>query len=340
MALFKKKDEDLDLEEDSLEEDSKEGSLEERRSRLKKIKDLNPENKRKRKEPPKPWGKFERLFVLITLLSTVVISGILALSARNFKLPHLPKLAFNGDFSSLNPFKEQVIVVGNKGNSVDQKKIENTKLEFKKATNDYSGLYAFYIYDINGDYYYGENYQDVMQAASLIKLPVMATVYKEAEKGNVKLSDYTEFLEAMGKRSDNEAFKKVISMVGRDKINRTILELGMINTSLEENTTTPEEVGLFFKKLYKGEILNEKNTKEFLEFLTDTIFEEWLRPGIPQEYKLAHKYGREVHVVNDAGIVLSQKPFVVVIMTDGVIEREADSIFPKLSKLLYDNHVK
>ena len=72
----------------------------------------------------------------------------------------------------INPFKEQVITVGNKGSRISQEKIEKTKKLFKDATNDYSGIYAFYIYDINGDYYYGLNHQEVMQAASLIKLPV------------------------------------------------------------------------------------------------------------------------------------------------------------------------
>ena len=36
---------------------------------------------------------------------------------------------------------------------------------------------------------------------------------------------------------------------------------------------------------------------------------------------------------------MSDKPFVMVIMTDGVIEREADELFPKLAKLLYTEHI-
>ena len=72
--------------------------------------------------------------------------------------------------------------------------------------------------------------------------------------------------------------------------------------------------------------------------MTDTNFENWIRPGIPEDITFVHKYGREAHVVNDAGIVMSDKPFVMVIMTDGVIEREADDLIPKLAKLLYDEH--
>lgn len=301
------------------------------------FKDLKPENKRTRKEPLKPWGIRERLFVLITLLLTVLTSGALALSARNFKLPNVPKMSLN--VSEINPFREQVVVLENTGSKISIEKIENIKEMFKEATDGYSGIYSFYIYDINGGYYYGENYQEVMQAASLIKLPVIIAAYEEFESGGLDREKYTPLIEAMGKRSDNAAFRDMVSVLGKDRVNKEINKLGMSNTSLDENTTTPEEIGLLFKKLYSNNLLDEKDTREVLGFLTDTIFESWLRPGIPSEYKLAHKYGREVHVVNDAGIVLSDRPVVIVIMTDGIIEKEADELFPKLTKLLYDYHI-
>lgn len=331
MGLFtSKKDADLEDEFDEIDEP--------RRVR-RQFKDLNPENKRQRKEPPKPWGIKERLVILFVLLGTVITSGVLALSARNFKLPQLPAFKLS-TISNLNPFKEQTIIVGNKGSKVSQEEIEKTKKEFKDMTNDYSGIYSFYIYDINGDYYYGLNHQEVMQAASLIKLPVMYTAYKEFESGSLSREENTPLLEAMGKRSDNGSFIKMVNILGKEKINKNIAELGMSKTSLSENTTTPEEMGIFFKKLYKNELMGSKDTKELQSFMTDTIFEEWLKPGIPEDIKLVHKYGRELHSVSDAGIVFSKKPFVMVIMTDGVIEREADELIPKLSKLLYDSHTK
>jgi hypothetical protein len=324
MGLFnRKKEEDI---EDELEVDEDEP----RRIR-RKFKDLNPENKKKRVEPIKPWGTKERLFVLIVLILTVASSGFLALSARNFKLPQLPALKLNS-LKDLNPFKEQVIIVGNRGSKVSFEKIENTKRLFKEATNDYSGIYAFYIYDLNGDYYYGYNHQELMQAASLIKLPVMYMAMKDDKDKSL--------VEAMGKRSDNGAYNKMVGILGKENVNRTISDLGMSKTSMEKNLTTPEEIGIFFKKLHDNELLSVEKTKELEDFMTDTNFEDWLRPGIPSDLKLVHKYGREVHVINDAGIVLGDKPFVIVIMTDGIIESEAIDLFPKLSKLLYDNHTQ
>ena len=76
-----------------------------------------------------------------------------------------------------------------------------------------------------------------------------------------------------------------------------------------------------------------------LKFLTDTDFEDHLTVGLSNETSLAHKYGREVHVVNDAGVVLSDNPFVVVIMSNGVVESEADDVFPTLSKIVFEGMI-
>ncbi len=317
MGLFSRKSSDFDEE------------VEEIETPKRKFRDLNPENRKGRKELLKPWGKKERLTILVVLLLTVITSGILALSARNFKLPKMPVLKMPS-ISDLNPFREQIIVVGNKGSNVSQNKIENTKKLFKETTDNYSGIYAFYVYDIKGDYYYGLNHQEVMQAASLIKLPTMYLAMKEGKD--------RQLVEAMGKRSDNSAFIKMLDILGRENVNKTTSNLGMPNTSILKNTTTPEEVGMFFKKLYKNELLSEKDTKELEGYMTNTIFEKWLRPGIPDDLVLVHKYGRESRSVSDAGIIMGDNPLVMVIMTDGVIEAEADELIPKLAKLLYNEH--
>lgn len=102
MALFGKK-------EDPAEEIEE---FEEGRKITRKLKDLNPENKKKRKEPPKPWGKKERIIVLSVLLVTTVFSAILLLrnlrgsSFKGFNF-HFPKI----DIRSINIFKGETITI-------------------------------------------------------------------------------------------------------------------------------------------------------------------------------------------------------------------------------------
>lgn len=108
MSIFgKKKEKEIDDEEDILDEEE-----EKTKKFTKKLKDLNPENKRKRKEPPKPWGVKERMIVLVTFTLTVFIAAFLALTARNYSFGKIGRLNFKlPSIESFNIFKEETFVL-------------------------------------------------------------------------------------------------------------------------------------------------------------------------------------------------------------------------------------
>ena len=334
MRLFGKKEEEEIDEEELIEE-----KLPSRR-----FKDLKPENRKKRVVPLKPWGKRERLIVLWVLLGTIIASGTLAASARSWKLPGLPKLTM----PSFNLFKEETIIVGGKLGADKEKKARDVINAFSQETKSLSGVYALYVVELTGGATYGVNHSQVLQAASLIKLPIMSMVYKKYEDGKIDIdkkvpgstATYRELVEAMGKRSDNSAQILLVKSFGQEEIQKYIDSIDMTKTSLYDNETAPEDIGEFFKKLWGGELVSEKSRGEIFEYLTNTIYEEHLTAGIPEGVQVAHKYGREVHVVNDTGIVFTKEPFVIVIMSDGVVESEADEVFPTLSRVVYQEVLK
>ncbi|HET7099453.1 MAG TPA: hypothetical protein VFI61_04455 [Patescibacteria group bacterium] len=111
MGIFGKKRDEDDYEEDDeleLENDQEERKL------TRKFKDLNPENKKKRIEPPKPWGKKERLIILTIFLSTLIIAGILSLTSRNIVFSGFNFNFEKPNFSSFNIFKDGVIEIRKK----------------------------------------------------------------------------------------------------------------------------------------------------------------------------------------------------------------------------------
>ena len=276
----------------------------------------------KKKEPTKPWDKKERLFILISLLITVLVSVFFSFSSGNFEIPKFP------DFNLDNIFKGETVIIGNEAavkKAFRQKKAEKIITEFKNNTSNFKGTYAFEVIDLSDEFKFGVNQDAVMQAASLIKLPLMLFV-----SGRVDDSK----LEAMGKRSDNNVFTELVNKFGKTTIQDYIDSLGMKNTSLAENSTTPSEVGDIFLKLYKD------NNEKILGFMTDTIFEKWIKAGVPEGIKVSHKYGKEIGVVNDAGIIYSPNPFILVIMTQGVNEIEADRLIPELTKMIYLEYAK
>ncbi len=346
-----------------------------RKSRTRKIRDLNPrpkddrplagENKKRRKQPPKPWGRKERLIILVILLFTVGTSAVLAISSRAWKLPGLPRLklpSFSLPFSG----EETIVIEGDRDRVRERERAEKVIAGFKEETKNLSGVYGLYVVNLSTGFAYGVNETEVFESASLNKLPVMAGMYMEEEGGSLSLESkyklknsdktsgagslyskpegyeitYRNLIRLMGKQSDNTAFNITKNILGEEKIYEVITKIGMKRTSLAENETTPQDIGIFFEELWHGNIINGENKNELLDYLTDTIYENWITKGVPEDVRVSHKYGNETNVVNDAGVVFTEKPFILVIMSKGVVEREANDIFPDLARIVYEAEAK
>lgn len=336
-----------------------------KKSKSKGFNDLNPKDSKKRKEPKKPWGKKERCFVLFILLVTAGTSAFLALSSRSWKLPGIPRVGFNLPKITLPFLGEDTIVI--EGRKKDWEISEKVISEFENLTKDLSGVYGLYVVDLTNNASFGVNESEKFEPASLNKLPVMLGLYIEAEAGNLDLDTkytleaedklqgsgslyskpagmvltYRELIRYMGKESDNTAFNIARRILGEEKTETVIGAVGMENTVTlgDDQRTTPKDIGLFFKRLFQGGLINREYKDELLGFLTDTIYGDYLAAGVPSEVQVAHKYGREVHVVNDAGIVFSDNPYVIVVLSKGIVESEADGVFPEISKLVYEQEI-
>lgn len=337
MRLWRRKKADADEEEETLQESG--GVKKTKRTR------------RTKDELPKPWGKKERLVVFGFMFITVGTSAFLALSSRSWKLPGMPRIALpTGVFS-------ETYVYENKPITRNTNEIEEY---FVKSTRDATGVYGFYVVNLNSGESYGVNENDVFQAASLIKLPVMVALYDAYEKDKVDIDGeyilrqedkvggagsiyykdpgtsytYRELAWYMGKQSDNTAFRATVNYLGLEYISDFIRENGMEKTSLAKNETTPKEIGILFKKLWERKLVNRANRDEILKHLTDTNWESIIPAGI-NNIRIAHKYGSELHVINDAGIVFAEDPYVLVLMSKGIVEKEAFELLPRLASEIH-----
>lgn len=319
--------------------------------------DLEPKPKSKRvraKASPKPWGKRERCLIFILLSSTAFASAFLALYARAWHLPGFPQL-------SLPSFDFQKTYVFEKDDPSPDRSQELTQ-SFRSLTNSLSGVYAFSVIRLSSSFSYGVNQTKSLTAASLIKLPVIAALYLEFEQGNLDLDDryllteadklpgagslyyqpagtaitYRELARLMANQSDNTAFAIARRLLGDSQIDSVIRQIGMTDTSLAKNKTTSADIALFFQKLYLNQIVSETSRDQILISLTDTAFEDFLPAALPTGIKTAHKFGREVHVLNDAGIIFTPEPFVLVFLSDGIIDSEAEALFPQFTRSIYD----
>lgn len=319
----------------------------------------------KKKEKPIPWGKKERVIVFLILFISTFFSALLALASRNFKLPGIPKISLSsiGGFGKLLSFGEKTYTY-----TLDDVYAQRNQ-KIKDAYNDLesksSGVYALYLFRLNDDSSLGINENEVLQAASLIKLPVMTLIYEKSEKEGFDLDSsytlrnedkvsgsgslygkpsgykitYRSLVELMGKESDNTAFNIVRNYLGDEEISNYIQKIGMDRTSLSDNKTSARDIGVFFEKLWKLDLVNQENRDEILSFLTDTIYEDYLPRSFPDEIMVSHKYAREVNVINDGGIIFSEKPFVVVIISQGIIESQANDFFKEIGKVIFEAEI-
>lgn len=338
-------------------EDEEEQKDKERKRR--KVKKLKPERKR-RKEPPKHWGKKERFFVLAILILTIGSSGFLALSSREWKLPGISRIklpALNFPFSG----EETIILEGDQERLRERKRSEEVTKKFNEETKALSGVYGLYVVNLENGFSYGVNETEIFEPASLNKLTVMAAMFIEEEKGNLDLESkyflkesdkaigagslhtkpegyeitYRNLIRLMGKQSDNTAFAITRGLLGEEKIQEVTLRIGMKNTLLDENKTTPSDIGIFFEELWFGNIVSEENKNELLDYLTDTVYETLIPEGVPEDVRVAHKYGAETNVLNDAGIIYTPRPIVLVIMGKGVATKEAQTFIPEFTRIVY-----
>lgn len=234
--------------------------------------------------------------------------------------------------------------------------------EIENLTGNLRGVYGVYIYCFADNHEYGVYQNETFPAASLMKLPVILTLYQEVELGNLEIETqytlketdkrggagilqgkkagsvytYQQLVEFMGQYSDNTAFNVLTKVLGIDKIQQTIDKLGMTKTSFEEFETSPKDIGLFFQKFYQTEIVSQKHRDEILEFLTETAFEDRIPVGLPEGTRVAHKIGTELGNYSDAGIVFSRKPFVLVIISKNAREVEALGVLPQITEKVWE----
>jgi beta-lactamase class A len=224
--------------------------------------------------------------------------------------------------------------------------IHRMVLEFPAST-------AVEVLDLATGDHIGYNDGAVMPAASTIKVPVMVEVFKELEAGDFDLDRHLTLLESdkdygsgdlcdapdgstftvdellakMIDISDNTATNMLIRLVGLRSINREMAGLGLQHTRLrgfvrtdswsvrQSLQSTPRDMVRLLQLMAHRELVDDWSSNEMISILEgdqiNTLLPEPLPAGIP----IAHKTGSFFDTLNDVGIVYSDTPYVIAVMT-------------------------
>ncbi|WP_040212119.1 serine hydrolase [Clostridium polynesiense] len=219
--------------------------------------------------------------------------------------------------------------------------------EIKKYFESRIGNYSFYFEDLNSGYVYGYNENNKMTAAGCMKLPIAMVLLKEIENMKYKLDDkifiseedkvygtgiiheflpreYTldELMKAMLIQSDNTASNKIINIIGKDRINEVIKEMGLSNTVLnrrtsdeiyddnnDENITTSYDLCKCWKMLYRESFLSKELSSKLLRVLGRQQLKSKSSLYILNDLKIniANKTGDKQGVENDTVLITMPK---------------------------------
>jgi beta-lactamase class A len=182
---------------------------------------------------------------------------------------------------------------------------------------------SLYFRDLNSSISIGISVDEKYYPASLNKIPLMITAFKEEEANpgfltrTVTMPDVfdpnwgleikpRDYLKTGNKYSINEAIEKLIENSDNNAfyLLSNNLDLKTYGTSFKdlrislekdsystEDYINVEDFSFFLRVLYNATYLNREYSEKALELLTKTNFSEGLVAGVPNNIQVAHKFG-------------------------------------------------
>lgn len=242
-------------------------------------------------------------------------------------------------------------------------------------------LLSIYYKDMNSGAWVGINENRKFEPASLLKVPMIIVNYKIAQenpshldlktkykvdsasspfKQNVVVEneltegqEYTldEYIDQLIIYSDNNVLEEIEELYRkgtRESEFKIYSDLGLENpyTTNEYNVISPKEYSSFFRILYNATFLNKEMSSKALELLTRTTYDRGLRAGVPEEIKIAKKFGERGYTsiigndlvqLHDCGIIYHPlKPYILCVMTQGKSISHLETIITDISSMVFE----
>jgi beta-lactamase class A len=232
---------------------------------------------------------------------------------------------------------------------------------------------SVYFRDLNNGPWIGINETEEFSPASMLKVPMMMSIFKLAEANktilqeNIKVTmgnstieqffqppdvikngnSYTieDLVSRMIVNSDNSALNELYNFIGSDLTFKLYSDIGLsvINMENKENFMSVKNYASFFRILYNASYLNKEFSEKSLELLANVSFKNGLRAGVPENIVIAHKFGERIidatreNQLHDCGIVYyPNRPYLLCIMNRGKDFSKMSDFIKKISEFVYN----
>lgn len=233
---------------------------------------------------------------------------------------------------------------------------------------------SLFLSELDKGRWIGVNENEQHTPASLMKVVVMMAYFKNAETDKNVLSrkltysksvdetrksilfdgpsglklgisysvDY--LIEKMIIDSDNGALALLLDDIKQDSLDSLYQSLTVRYPTQNQYLISPRDYSLFFRVLYSATYLGEKMSEKALSLLAETTFKDGLVGDLPEDIRVAHKFGE--HVINngqvggielhDCGIIYYEpSPYFLCVMTSGNELGILQDFIKDISSLIY-----
>lgn len=249
--------------------------------------------------------------------------------------------------------------------------------EFKKQLyhiiNGVDAKFGIAISDIDHKNIFLYNADEVFPAASVIKIPILIELFRQAQNKKVSFKKRVELKQSdkvggsgvlqfmdnslkptvldlaklMTVVSDNAAANMIIDIIGMESVNAMMKELGIVKTVLGrklhidpnaltyKNFATPHDIMLLLEKIYRKDFLRPLYRDQIIDILINQQYNDKISRDFPEKIKFAHKTGEVTGVRSDAGIVTNiSNSFIIVVLTkDSSSANKTDEAIGHVGKL-------
>jgi beta-lactamase class A len=249
---------------------------------------------------------------------------------------------------------------------IRQKDPDTLKNLVKREIGSSWANYSVYVADYNSKFTMGINESVIFDAASVNKVPILAALYEEVQKGAIDFNrvitlqakdvqDYgtgsirydpigstysvKTLARLMIQKSDNTAAYILANhIVGISTIQNYVNGWGMTQTDIKENTTSNRDMAILFEKIFNKKLVSPALSEEMLALLRDSDFEDRLPGQLPESATVYHKIGTIIGGVHDAGVVTdgNMKYYIGVFTADIRDEEQAAALLSDVSRVVYE----
>jgi len=331
------------------------------------------------------FGKTYKILVPIIIAVLLVALSVLGswyiFKYRILKIDYEGLKSCSGDYKFINP--EVACLVSSEKDFLTKYETLETKIKELvdySIKNEKASNVSVFIRDLVGRRWVGINENENYAPASLLKLPLLVAYYKLSEiQPEILSKKYTyngpgqfnnemqdikpennlepgkeysieELLYRMIVYSENNAVEPLAEIIGNDFINKVFVDLGIYvpaTSGLETDFLSPKMYGAVLRTVFNASYLNPLNSEKVLEILNQSTFKEGLVAGVPQNIKIAHKFG-EREVKNENGKLISRNlydcgviyypdnPYLLCVMARGSNFDNLKEIIKNISQITYE----